>query len=180
SLAGAFAILYAFDFTLSIPVLLGIVIALGMLVDDTVVITEAIYYRIARGTDALAATLGAIREVGLPVLAAVSTTIAAFLPLMLMPGIVGKFMMLVPLVVTLALLMSLAEAYWMMPAHVVGLKLDFTQATRLQPLRERATHMLRVKYTRLLVRMMRHSWISGLAVLVLFVGAVGLVASGAV
>jgi multidrug efflux pump subunit AcrB len=107
SLAGAFAILYAFDFTLSIPVLLGIVIALGMLVDDTVVITEAIYYRIARGVDALTATLGAIREVGLPVLAAVSTTIAAFLPLMLMPGIVGKFMMLVPLVVTLALLMSL-------------------------------------------------------------------------
>jgi len=180
SLAGAFALLYAFDFTLSIPVLLGIVIALGMLVDDTVVITEAIYYRIARGTDALAATLGAIREVGLPVLAAVATTIAAFLPLMLMPGIVGKFMLLVPLVVTLALLMSLAEAYWMMPAHVVGLKLNFTQPTRLQPLRERATHTLRLKYTRLLVRLMRHPWISGLVVIVLFVGAVGLVASGAV
>ncbi|MBI1285706.1 MAG: AcrB/AcrD/AcrF family protein [Thiobacillus sp.] len=180
SLAGAFAVLYAFDFTLSIPVLLGIVIALGMLVDDAVVITEAIYYRIARGTDALAATLAAIREVGLPVLAAVSTTIAAFLPLMLMPGIVGKFMLLVPLVVTLALVISLLEAYWMMPAHVVGLKLNFTRPTRLQPLRERYTHMLRVKYTRLLVRLMRHPWFSALVVLALFVGAVGLVASGAV
>ncbi len=180
SLAGAFALLYAFDFTLSIPVLLGIVIALGMLVDDTVVITEAIYYRIARGAEALPATVGAIREVGLPVLAAVSTTIAAFLPLMLMPGIVGKFMMLVPLVVTLALLMSLAEAYWMMPAHVVGLKLNLNQPTRMQPLRERYTHALRVKYTRLLVRVMRHPWIGGLAVLLLFAGAVGLVASGAV
>lgn len=61
SLAGAFAVLYAFDFTLSIPVLLGIVIGLGMLVDDAVVITEAIYYRIARGTEALAATIAAIR-----------------------------------------------------------------------------------------------------------------------
>lgn len=180
SLAGAFAILYAFDFTLSIPVLLGIVIALGMLVDDTVVITEAIYYRVARGADALTATLGAIREVGLPVLAAVSTTIAAFLPLMLMPGIVGKFMMLVPLVVTLALLMSLLEAYWMMPAHAVGLKLDFTRPSRVQPLRERATHTLRVKYTRLLVKLMRHPWFSGLAVLALFAGAVTLVATGAV
>ena len=180
SLAGAFAILYAFDFTLSIPVLLGIVIALGMLVDDAVVITEAIYYRIARGADALPATVGAIREVGLPVLAAVSTTIAAFLPLMLMPGIVGKFMMLVPLVVTLALLMSLLEAYWIMPAHVVGLRLNLSQSTRLQPLRERLTHALRVKYTRLLVKFMRHPWISGVAVLALFVGAVGLVASGAV
>lgn len=180
SLAGVFAVLYAFDFTLSIPVLLGIVIALGMLVDDAVVITEAIYYRIARGTEALTATLEAIREVGLPVLAAVSTTIAAFLPLMLMPGIVGKFMLLVPLVVTLALLISLLEAYWMMPAHVVALKLNYKRKTRLQPLRERYTHTLRVKYTRLLVRLMRHPWVSGLLVLVLFVGAVGLVASGAV
>ncbi|MFO7543480.1 MAG: efflux RND transporter permease subunit [Thiobacillus sp.] len=180
SLAGAFAVLHAFDFTLSIPVLLGIVIALGMLVDDTVVITEAIYYRVARGADALTATLGAIREVGLPVLAAVTTTIAAFLPLMLMPGIVGKFMLLVPLVVTLALTISLLEAYWMMPAHVVGLNLNFTRPTRLQGLRERYTHALRVKYTRALVRLMRHPWISGLVVLALFVGAVVLVAGGAV
>jgi multidrug efflux pump subunit AcrB len=180
SLAGTFAVLYAFDFTLSIPVLLGIVISLGMLVDDAVVITEAIYYRIARGADALTATVGSIREVGLPVLAAVSTTIAAFLPLMLMPGIVGKFMLLVPLVVTLALAISLLEAYWMMPAHVVGLKLNFRRPTRLQPQREHYTHLLRVKYTRLLVRLMRHPWVSGLVVLALFVGAVGLVASGAV
>ncbi len=113
-------------------------------------------------------------------LAAVATTIAAFMPLMLMPGIVGKFMLLVPLVVTLALLMSLAEAYWMMPAHVVGLKLNFRQPTRLQPRRERTTHTLRVKYTRLLVKLMRHPWISGLVVLTLFVGAVTLVATGAV
>ncbi|MBT9568419.1 MAG: efflux RND transporter permease subunit [Thiobacillus sp.] len=180
SLAGVFALLYAFDFTLSIPVLLGIVIALGMLVDDAVVITEAIYYRIARGTETLAATVGAVREVGLPVLAAVTTTIAAFLPLMLMPGIVGKFMFLVPLVVTLALAISLLEAYWMMPAHVVGLKLSFARRSRLQPLRERYTHTLRVKYTRLLVRLMRHPWISGVTVLVLCVGALVLVATGAV
>ncbi|MEW6118477.1 MAG: efflux RND transporter permease subunit [Pseudomonadota bacterium] len=180
ALAGAFAILYAFDFTLSIPVLLGIVIALGMLVDDTVVISEAIYYRVARGADALAATLGAVREVGLPVLAAVATTIAAFLPLMLMPGIVGKFMFLVPLVVTLALLASLVEAYWMMPAHVTGLKLNFDKPSRLQPLREHTTHTLRLKYTRLLTRLMRHPWISGLGILILFAGAVALVASGAV
>lgn len=180
SLAGTFAILYAFDFTLSIPVLLGIVIALGMLVDDAVVITEAIYYRIARGVDALAATLGAVREVGWPVLAAVATTIAAFLPLMLMPGIVGKFMFLVPLVVTLALLMSLAEAYWMMPAHVTSLKIDFNRPSRLHATRKRATHALRVKYTRLLVKLMRYPWIGGLAVMVLFVSALGLVVSGAV
>lgn len=180
SLAGMFALLYAFDFTLSIPVLLGVVIALGMLVDDTVVVTEAIYYRIARGADALSATVAAIREVGWPVLAAVATTIAAFLPLMLMPGIVGKFMFLVPLVVTLALLMSLAEAYWMMPAHVVGLKLDFRRGSNVHAVRQRVTHTLRVRYTRALVKLMRRPWIAGVAVLVLFSTAVSLVGSGAV
>ncbi|MHB0982851.1 MAG: efflux RND transporter permease subunit, partial [Thiobacillus sp.] len=113
-------------------------------------------------------------------LAAVATTIAAFMPLMLMPGIVGKFMLLVPLVVTLALLMSLAEAYWIMPAHVVGLGLNFRQPTRMQARRERATHTLRVKYTRLLVKLMRYPWISGVIVLALFAGAVALVATGAV
>jgi multidrug efflux pump subunit AcrB len=114
------------------------------------------------------------------VLAAVSTTIAAFLPQMLMPGIVGKFMLLVPLVVTLALTISLLEAFWMMPAHAVGLKLNFNRPTRLQPLRERYRHILRVNYTRLLVCLMHHHWISACVVLALFVGAVGLVAGGAV
>jgi multidrug efflux pump subunit AcrB len=68
----------------------------------------------------------------------------------------------------------------MMPAHVVGLKLDFTKPSRMQPRRERATHMLRVKYTRLLVRLMRHPRIIGLVVVLLFAGAVTLVATGAV
>jgi len=180
SLAGTFAILYAFDFTLSIPVLLAVVIALGMLVDDTVVITEAIYYRIARGADALSAALAAVREVGWPVLAAVATTTAAFLPLMLMPGIVGQFMFLVPMVVTLALLISLAEAYWMLPAHVTALKVDFTRRSPTQIRRERATHALRLHYTRLLAALMRHPWVGGLLVLLLFASALALVASGAV
>jgi len=70
--------------------LLGIVIVLGMLVDDAVVLVEAMYFRMERGMQALDAALDSIREFGLPVLAAVATTIAAFLPLMLLPGIVGK------------------------------------------------------------------------------------------
>ncbi len=180
SLAGTFTLLHAFDFTLSIPVLLGVVIALGMLVDDAVVITEAIYYRIARGADALAASLAAVREVGWPVFAAVATTIAAFLPLMLMPGILGKFMLLVPLVVTLALLISLVEAYWIMPAHVVALGVDFSQPSRSQNARRQATHALRLGYTRVLVKLLRHPWRVGLTVLALFATSAGLVASGAV
>src|SRR5690606_36287675 len=105
--------------TLNVPVLLGIVIVLGMLVDDAVVIVEAMYYRLQRGEEALQASLDALREVGQPVTAAVFTTISAFAPLMLLPGILGDFMKIIPLVVTTGLLVSLVEAFWILPSHVI-------------------------------------------------------------
>jgi len=56
----------------------------------------------------------------MPVTTAVLTTMSAFLPLVLMPGIMGKFMMVVPLVVSIGLAISLIEAFWMLPAHIPG------------------------------------------------------------
>jgi multidrug efflux pump subunit AcrB len=155
SLAGTFGLLHAFGFTLNISVLLGIVIALGMLVDDAVVVVEAIYYRIQRGEEYLDAAFGALREVISPVTSAVATTMSAFLPLMLLPGIVGKFMFVIPFVVTLALTISLIEAYWMLPTHIGVLRLNFDAPTRMQRWRTRFTHTLRVKYARLLISAMR-------------------------
>jgi multidrug efflux pump subunit AcrB len=155
SVAGSFWILSATGSTLNISVLLGIVIVLGMLVDDAVVVVEAIYYRMQRGMAALPAALEALREVGLPVLAAVSTTIAAFLPLMLLPGIVGKFMFVIPFVVTIGLTVSLIEAYWMLPAHMVTLGRHAIGDSRGQRRRELWTRRVRVGYTRALIRVMR-------------------------
>jgi multidrug efflux pump subunit AcrB len=155
SLAGAFAVIYAIGWTINVSILLGVVIVLGMLVDDAVVVVEAIYYRITRGVDVITASMEALREVFAPVTASVLTTMAAFLPLMLLPGIVGKFMMVVPAVVTLALAFSLIEAYWMLPAHVMGLKLSFDKPSRAHKYRVRFTHMVRVKYSRALLYVMR-------------------------
>ncbi|MEW8014897.1 MAG: efflux RND transporter permease subunit [Candidatus Sedimenticola endophacoides] len=80
---------------------------------------------------------------------------AAFLPLMLLPGILGDFMLVIPLVVTIALGLSLLEAYWMLPAHILGAGIDFQRPTPLHARRVRALHWIRVRYTRLLVRAMR-------------------------
>lgn len=160
ALAGTFWILSLTGNTLNMTVLLGAIIALGMLVDDAVVILEDIYYRMARGAAALEAATLAVTTVGLPVLASVLTTMAAFLPLMLLPGIVGEFMMVVPLVVTLALAVSLVEAFWMLPTHVATLQPDFTRPSRLHAWRTRFTHGLRVKYARLLLLALRHAWFS--------------------
>ena len=100
SIAGTLWVLKFSGNTLNVSVLLGIVIVLGMLVDDAVVVVESIYYRLQRGMKGLDAAIDALREVGRPVTSAVSTTMAAFLPLMLLPGIVGKFMFVIPFVVT--------------------------------------------------------------------------------
>ena len=77
-LAGTFWVLHMVGETLNIMVLLGIVISLGMLVDDAVVVVESIYYRLQRGMKGLDAAIDALREVGKPVTSAVSTTMANF------------------------------------------------------------------------------------------------------
>ena len=171
ALAGTFIAVDLVGNTLNLTVLLGVVIALGMLVDDAVVIVESIYYRLQRGEIARTAVINGISEVGLPVLASVLTTIAAFLPLMLLPGILGDFMFIVPFVVTVGLLVSLLEAYWIMPTHILILGLD-NRRSRLQPWRERFTRSVRVKYARLLVAVMRRPK-AGMAVLVLVMAAAG-------
>lgn len=155
-LAATFWILAAIGETLNVTVLLGVVIVLGMLVDDAVVVVEAIYYRLQRGADALSASIDSLREVGRPVLTAVLTTMAAFLPLMLLPGILGKFMKVIPMVVSIALAVSLIEAFWMLPAHVMAAKVNFNKPSKLHKYRVWFTHMIQIYYVRFLILGMRH------------------------
>ena len=177
-LAGTFWVLYAIGETLNVMVLLGIVIVLGMLVDDAVVVVESIYYRIQRGMQALDAAIGALREVALPVLTAVLTTMAAFGPLTLVPGILGDFMKVIPIVVVVALGMSLVEAFWMLPAHVIFAGINFRKPSRMQVFRQRFTHWIQINYVRILVRFMRYRWWTLAGVLLLFFSAVFLISSG--
>lgn len=155
-LCGTFWVLYAIDSTLNVIVLLGIVISLGMLVDDAVVVVEAIYHRLQRGATPVEAGVDAVREVFSPVTAAVLTTMAAFLPLTLMPGIVGEFMFYVPFIVAVALAISLIEAYWMLPAHVIAFNIQVKRDSSVQIKRTRALHRIRIVYVRWLVKAVRH------------------------
>ncbi|MDP2165434.1 MAG: efflux RND transporter permease subunit [Hydrogenophaga sp.] len=180
SLLGTFAVLSAMGYTVNVSVLLGVVIALGMLVDDAVVVVESIFYRMQRGQEALAASLDAIAEVWKPVLASVATTMAAFLPLMLLPGIVGKFMFVIPFVVTLALAISLIEAFWMMPVHVGAIGVRFDRPSKVQAWRERFNRGIRLRYGQalgyVLRRPKRFALVSSLAV----AAAVALLATGVI
>lgn len=179
-LAGTFWALGILGQSLNVMVLLGAVISLGMLVDDAVVVVESIYERLNHGVDRLTACIDSLKEVFAPVTAAVFTTIAAFSPLMLMTGIMGQFLKVVPLVVTIALLISLVEAYWMLPAHILASKAKFSKHSGIHSVRRRFTHNLQLKYIRALIKVMRYPKTAIGVVFLAFVFAVGAVAGGLV
>lgn len=180
TLAGTFLVLNTMGMTLNNSVLLGVVIALGMLVDDAVVVVESIYYRLQRGMRTFEAGLEALREVAAPVTTSVMTTMAAFLPLMLLPGILGEFMRVIPLTVAVALAISLIEAFWMLPTHISVIRVDFSRQSRIQRHREQLTRRVRSQYSRALILALRYPWRAFGIVAAIFVAALILVGAGAI
>ncbi len=151
TLAGTFIVLDGLGRTVNNTSLLGVVVALGMIVDDAVVVVEAIYYRLQRGAQVFEAAIGALQEVSAPVLTSILTTISVFLPLVFLPGILGSFLAELPTVVCLALAISLLEAFWILPAHVSFLKVQVSSDNRQQRIRTHFTRKTRNWYSRLLV-----------------------------
>lgn len=104
-------------FTINMVSLFAFLIALGMIVDDAIIITENTYRHLEEGKSYLeAASLGA-REVTGPVVASTLTTVAAFLPMFAVSGTLGAFITVIPVVVSAALLGSLFEAFVILPSH---------------------------------------------------------------
>ncbi|MFC1751910.1 efflux RND transporter permease subunit [Thermoproteota archaeon] len=93
----AFIILQTAGITLNMVVLFSLILALGMLVDNAIVIVENIYRFIEEGQPRIQAAMKATSEVAWPVIASTATTVAAFLPIAFMPGIPGKFMRYMPI-----------------------------------------------------------------------------------
>ena len=122
----------------------------------------------------------ALREVFTPVTAAIITTMAAFLPLMLLPGILGDFMFVIPFVVTLALAISLLEAFWLLPVHVSMIRVSFDKPSKVHLYRVRFTQWVRVKYSRLLIKVLRRPKRSLAGVFGILLLAIGVVAGGLV
>jgi multidrug efflux pump subunit AcrB len=96
----------------------GLIVVLGMIVDDGIVIGENIFTKLRQGLPPKQAAREGAEEVTWPVLAAIATTCVAFAPLLFMPGRMGTFMEVIPLVVIAALTVSLIEAFMILPAHL--------------------------------------------------------------
>ena len=109
--------MYIFGFTINMVSLFAFLVALGMIVDDAIIVTENTYRHIENGMDPVSASKLGSREVFWPIVASTFTTIAAFLPMLSISGTLGKFIEVIPLVVTVALLGSLMEAFVVLPSH---------------------------------------------------------------
>ncbi|NOQ46199.1 MAG: MMPL family transporter [Desulfobulbaceae bacterium] len=118
SLAGALFILWSMGETINMISLFGFIMVLGIVVDDAIVVGESIYVHRLLGKPPLQAAIDGVSEVGMPVIAAVITTIVAFAPLANIGGIMGKFIAILPVVVISCLAISLLECLFLLPAHL--------------------------------------------------------------
>lgn len=122
----SFVVLSAFGITLNMVVLFSLTLALGMLVDNAIVIVENIFRYMEQGVPRIQAAMKGTSEVAQPVIASTLTTLAAFFPLIFWPGIMGEFMSYLPKTVIITLSSSLFVAMVINPAlAAIFLKLPF-------------------------------------------------------
>ena len=112
----SFAVLHIMGITLNMVVLFSLTLALGMLVDNAIVIIENIYRFMEQGSSRIEAAMKASSEVAYPVIGSTLTTVAAFFPLLFWPGIMGDFMSYLPLTLIITLSSSLVVALVINPA----------------------------------------------------------------
>jgi len=118
SFMGTFIVMWAAGQTINLISLFGLIVVLGLIVDDAIVIAENIFRKQRQGLPAAEAAIDGAEKVTMPVVAAVLTTIAAFLPLAFMEGRMGTFLGVMPKVVICALAVSLVEAFIILPGHL--------------------------------------------------------------
>ncbi|HEX9861617.1 MAG TPA: efflux RND transporter permease subunit, partial [Nitrospirota bacterium] len=130
----SFAVLYTMGITLNMVVLFSLTLSLGMLVDNAIVIVENIYRYMQQGVSRIEAAMRATSEVAWPVIGSTFTTLAAFLPIIFWPGIMGEFMKYLPITVIVTLASSLFVAMVINPALAAFfMKLKSAAAERLSP-----------------------------------------------
>ena len=177
----AFVVLWLVGGSINMMSLFGFIMSLGIIVDNAIVVSEHAYSLHQRGLSASrAARQGAQRMVG-PVVAASLTTVAAFMPLMLIGGIIGNILFDIPLVVICVIVATLLIAFLILPAHLKGVmdRLEEPPAGSLRARFDRGFENLRNgPFRRAVTHAVDHSGVT----LALAVGAVilaiGLAASG--
>lgn len=138
SVLGAFWLMPALDISLNMLSLFGFLLAMGVLVDDAIIIGESVHSRQVEGGETpLQAAIDGVKAVALPVTLSVLIVLVAFLPGLYLPGWAGQMMRPICLIMILTLVFSLVEALLILPSHLVAAAESAAEMTRLQRLRAR-------------------------------------------
>lgn len=166
-----------FGMNLDAITILALVIALGMLVDNSVVISENfVRLRDDEGMDAKEAALESVRQLWLPITSTGFTTIAAFLPMLVTKGIMGQFIKFIPIVVTISLLISLVESFFLLP-----MRLQFSGNPSKKEKKEAKKdwfHKFIIKFENMMRKFVRHRYLVALGFGIILVGSFALMALG--
>jgi len=151
SFMATFAFLYLSGYTLNGVALFGLILVVGIVVDDAIIVIENVFRHIQEGKSPKEAAIIGAEEVGTPVFSASLTTIAVFGPLMFMSGVPGQFMKIVPIVVIIVILASLFEVFMILPAHIA----EWGKPQSKKKRRHTWFDVIRKRYVRILKRIIR-------------------------
>ena len=118
SFLGSFLFLSATSFTINMISMFAFIVTLGIVVDDAVVVGENIYYYRRQGMTFLDAAIQGAKNIAVPVIFSVITNMVTFIPLMYIPGVMGKVFRTMPIVVVAVFGVSLIESLFILPAHL--------------------------------------------------------------
>jgi hydrophobic/amphiphilic exporter-1 (mainly G- bacteria), HAE1 family len=192
SLAGTLMTMFFIGITLNLLTMFGLIVVIGILVDDAIVVAENIVTHHERGAPALEAAEQGARQVTWPVTATVLTTICAFLPMALVKGAMGDMLGALPIVVGVALLVSLIESLFILPSHMGhslkkhDRRMKRHTESRLQRLENRfdrardhfLDHLLIPAYTRFVGRRIRQRYTTIAVAMAILIASVGMFVGG--
>ncbi|UCG14318.1 MAG: efflux RND transporter permease subunit [Deltaproteobacteria bacterium] len=118
SFLGSLLILPVFGLSINLVSMFAFIVTLGIVVDDAIVVGENIYHHHQRGLPWFAAAVRGAREIAMPITFSVLTNMVAFMPMLFIPGFVGKVFKQIPIVVISVFTISLIESLFILPAHI--------------------------------------------------------------
>ncbi|MEN0058058.1 MAG: efflux RND transporter permease subunit [Bdellovibrio sp.] len=158
SLLGAFIGLYFLGYTLNTFTLLGLTLAIGIVVDDAIMVLENIFRYNENGRGRIESAILGAREISFAAMAATAAVIAIFLPVAFMKGIIGKFFMQFGVTISIAVFLSLVESLTITPMRCAGFVHHGERKTKLGKAFEAFMEGLRVSYEKSLKACLRHPW----------------------
>jgi multidrug efflux pump subunit AcrB len=181
SFAGMFLIANAVGITINVISLFGMIVVIGILVDDAIVVAENIYAYYEKGTPAIKSAIIGTKEMVAPVFTSVLTTILAFMPFFFLAGAFGNFIWQMALVVIGALIFSLIEAFIILPSHLAhskGLHLHKDDSIIRKKIEEFITFITHRLYGPSLKWALKHKWITIVTPVAMVLLTIGLVGGG--